>query len=84
MTTSDEILVAARILMKQISAHTGQPCSITLQAGDPVEGEFWTVFSDNADFFLTAPDSDALYAQIKAYSQRYTVALSTPSSGVKL
>jgi hypothetical protein len=84
MTTSDEILVAARILMKQISAHTGQPCSITLQAGDPVEGEFWTVFSDNVDFFLTAPDSDALYMQIKAYSQGYTAALSTPSNGVLL
>jgi hypothetical protein len=81
---SDEIIDAARILTKQISAHTGQPCSITLQAGDPVEGEYWTVFSDNVDIFLTAHDSDALYAQIKAYSRGYAAALSTPSNGVNL
>jgi hypothetical protein len=84
MNRSDEILGAVRILTKQISAHTGQPCSITLQHSDIDEGEYWTVFSDNVDIFLTAPDSDALYAQIKAFSQGYTVALSTPSNGVKL
>jgi hypothetical protein len=84
MNRSDEIIDAVRILTKQISAHTGEPCSITLQHGDPGEGEYWTVFSDNVDIFLSAHDSDALYAQIKAYSQGYTAALPTPSNGVPL
>jgi hypothetical protein len=84
LNRSDEIIGAVHILTEKISAHTGQPCSITLQHSDIDEGEYWTVFSDNVSIFLTAPDSDALYAQIKAFSQGYTAALSTPSNGVKI
>jgi hypothetical protein len=84
MNTSDEIIGAVRILTEQISAHTGRPCSITLQHGDPGKGECWTVFSDNVAILLTAHDSDALYAQINGYIQGYAAAASTPSNGVKL
>jgi hypothetical protein len=84
MNPLDKIIGAVRILTKQISAHTGQPCSIILQQGDPGEGKYWTVFSDNVDIFLTELDSNALYAQIKAFSRGYDAALSTPSNGVEL
>jgi hypothetical protein len=84
MTTSDEIIGAVRILTEQISAHTGQPCSITLQHSDIDEGEYWTVLSDDVDIFLTAHDEDTLYMRVKAFSQGYAAALSTPSNGVPL
>jgi hypothetical protein len=75
------LIGAVRSLAKQISAHTGQPCSITLQPGDTSEGQHWAAFSDNAGIILSAPDGDALYAQIKAYSQGYAAATSTQSKG---
>jgi len=75
MTTSHGLIGAVRILAEQISAHTGQPCAITLQPGDPNIGAYWAAFSDNAGLILAARDGDALYAQIKAYSQGYAAAI---------
>jgi hypothetical protein len=75
MTTSHGLIDTINSLAEQISAHTGQPCGITLQPGDPNIGAYWVAFSDNAGLILAAPDGDALYAQIKAYSQGYAAAI---------
>jgi len=75
MTTSRGLIDTINSLVKQISAHTSQRCAITLQPGDTSEGQHWAAFSDNAGLILAAPDGDALYAQIKAYSQGYAAAI---------
>jgi hypothetical protein len=75
MTTSHGLIDAVRALAEQISAHTGRPCAITLQPGDPNIGAYWAAFSDNAGLILAARDGDALYAQVKAYSQGYAAAI---------
>jgi hypothetical protein len=75
MTTSHGLIDAVRSLAEQIGAHTGQPCGITLQPGDPNIGAYWAAFSDNAGIILAARDGDALCAQIKAYNQGYAAAI---------
>jgi hypothetical protein len=75
MTTSHGLIDAVRSLAEQISAHTGQPCRITLQPGDPNIGAYWVAFSEDTGLILAARDGDALYAQIKAYSQGYAAAI---------
>jgi hypothetical protein len=77
MTTSRELIGAVNSLVKQISAHTGQPCGITLQPGDLSEGVYWVAFSGDVGILLAARDGDTLYAQIKAYGQGYAAATST-------
>jgi len=79
MKISQELIGAVRSLAEQINAHTGQPCGITLQPGDTSEGVYWEVFSNDVAILLYAPDEDALYAQIKVYSQGYAAATSTQS-----
>jgi len=75
MTIARGLIDTINSLAEQISAHTGQPCAITLQPGDPNIGAYWAAFSDNAGLILAARDGDALYAQIKAYSQGYAAAI---------
>jgi hypothetical protein len=75
MTIARGLIDTINSLVKQISAHTGQPCRITLQPGDTSEGQHWAAFSDDASIILSAPDGDALCAQIKVYSQGYAAAI---------
>jgi hypothetical protein len=79
MKVSQGFTNAVRSLARQIGAHTGQPCGIAIQPGDPSEGVCWEVFSDDVGILLHAPSEAALYVQVKAYSQGYAAATSTPS-----
>jgi hypothetical protein len=79
MTISRGLIDTVNSLVKQISAHTGQPCRITLQPGDTSDGQYWVAFSEDTGLILAARDGDALCAQIKAYSQGYAAATSTQS-----
>jgi hypothetical protein len=75
MTRSHGLIDTINSLVKQIGAHTGQPCGITLQPGDTSEGQHWVAFSEDTGLILAAPDGDALCAQVKAYSQGYAAAI---------
>jgi hypothetical protein len=79
MTTSHGLIDTINSLVKQISAHTGQPCGITLQPGDTSEGLYWAAFAEDTGLILAARDGDALCAQIKAYSQGYAAAIKEQS-----
>jgi hypothetical protein len=79
MKISQRFNNAVRSLAGQISAHTGQPCGIAIQPGDPSEGVCWEVYSDDAAILLHAPNEAALYVQVKAYSQGYAAASATQS-----
>jgi hypothetical protein len=75
MTIARGLIDTINSLAEQISAHTGQPCRITLQPGDTSEGQHWVAFSEDTELILAARDGDALCAQIKAYGQGYAAAI---------